>query len=68
MANQLIRIPISGNAIDVETTEIETVAGEIVVVTFEPSVTGKLTIFTSGDSVGVAYQEGPHEIDVPPGS
>lgn len=72
MANTLLRIPITGNAIDVETTVIPLKAGEITVLSLESSVTGKLTIGTSGDNLLITFQKGPHDtpviIDDPPGN
>jgi hypothetical protein len=61
MANTLIRVPITGNAIDIDTVVVPTVAGEIVVLSLEPSVTGKVTIGTSGDGVLITFQKGPHD-------
>ncbi len=69
MANTLVRIPITGNFIDIETTIIPLKAGEIAVLSLETTETGKLTIGTSGDNLLVSFQKGPHDspvIDDPP--
>jgi len=56
-----ILVPIAGDAIDVETTEIKMVAGDTVTLTLAPSVTGKLTIAGSSDGIFISFAEGPFE-------
>ena len=70
MADSIIRVPISGDSIDVPTTEVEVAAGELVVVTLEASVAGKITLGSSDGQMVVLFQKGPHTvpiIDPPPG-
>lgn len=65
MANSIIRVPISGDSINVATTEVEVAAGDLVVVTLEASVAGKITVGGSDGGVLVVFQKGPHTVPVP---
>ncbi len=71
MPDTLIRVPITGNAVDIATTEIELAAGLIVVLSLEAGVNGKLTLGSASDGILILFEKGPHggpeTKDPPPG-